>query len=225
TVKKWRIEDKHGQYSRLLQVEVIWHAPFCGPDKIDVAVGHLHNETAKKDNNERRRFFDAVAECCAGGARILGMDLNMALFGLVPEMAKRHVGVTLISHHYEWRPNGTCLYDTLGPWVVGPMNLKKSTILSPRCHALAGAYHPVLIDRAQPRGARGYKASQFVYNPPALVEGLDPSALADEINAIENDTWQYDTGSQEIARTFGLEPWAPVRMHKTPALAGRSSRA
>ncbi|MCP4244034.1 MAG: hypothetical protein GY772_26075, partial [bacterium] len=162
TVKKWRTEDRAGQYSRLLQVEVIWHAPISGQDRIEVAVGHLHNETAKKDNNERRRFFDAVAECCAGGARILGMDLNMALFGLVPEMAKRHVGVTLISHHYEWRPNGTWLYDSLGLWVVGPMNLKKSTILSPRCHALAGAYHPVLMDRANPRGNRGYKANAFV---------------------------------------------------------------
>ncbi|MCP4245070.1 MAG: hypothetical protein GY772_31405, partial [bacterium] len=54
TVKKWRIEDRAGQFSRLLQVEVIWHAPISGQDKIDVAVGHLHNETAKKDNNERR---------------------------------------------------------------------------------------------------------------------------------------------------------------------------
>ncbi|MCP4240796.1 MAG: hypothetical protein GY772_09580, partial [bacterium] len=86
TVQNWRIEDKQGQYSRLLQIEVTWHAPMCGLDKINVAVGHLHNETAKKDNNERRRFFDNVAACCAGGTRILGLDLNMALFGLVPEL-------------------------------------------------------------------------------------------------------------------------------------------
>ncbi|MCP4241718.1 MAG: hypothetical protein GY772_14255, partial [bacterium] len=131
------------------------------------------------------------------------------------------VGVTLISHHYEWRPNGTWLYDSLGLWVVGPMNLKKSTLLSPRCHALAGAYHPVLMDRANPRGNRGYKATAFVYKPPALAEGIDPSALADEINAIENETWQYETGSQEITRALGLEPWAPVRMHKSACAGGQ----
>ena len=70
-----------------------------------VIVGHLHNELAKKQSAiEMTQFWDKLADFCAGGGaggdgaggapalagggagRILGMDANMAMFNVLPEM-------------------------------------------------------------------------------------------------------------------------------------------
>ena len=70
---------------------VRWHAPIDGQWTVRVAVGHLHNEPAKTAGARRRQFFDELADCCAGGSRILGLDANMALFGVVQELFDRGV--------------------------------------------------------------------------------------------------------------------------------------
>ena len=77
-----------------------------------VIVGHLHNLLAKKrDAPEINDLWGKLAEFCAGGTdmhgqpykggRLIGMDANMAMFGVVQELAERGVGVTLLCHHAE----------------------------------------------------------------------------------------------------------------------------
>ena len=47
-------------------------------------------------------FWDKLADLCAGGGRLIGMDANLSMFGVVPEMERRGVQVTLLVHHMEW---------------------------------------------------------------------------------------------------------------------------
>ena len=82
-----------------------------------------------------RLFWDKLAEFCAGGARLIGADMNMCMFGVIPELLKRKCGVTLISHHYERdqesdydRLPSEFLYDSVGLWLVGPFNIEKQAL-------------------------------------------------------------------------------------------------
>ena len=78
------------------------------------------------------------------------MDANIAVFGVLPEMAKRGVGLTLLSHHMELNdPEIPCAsgghelkWDTLGLWIVGPLDIKRSSRLAPADHLFWGAAHP-----------------------------------------------------------------------------------
>jgi hypothetical protein len=54
-----------------------------------VAVFHLHNDHAQVDGLPRQGLYNALAECCAGGVRIIAGDMNMAFWGLIPEFAAR----------------------------------------------------------------------------------------------------------------------------------------
>ena len=46
-------------------------------------------------------MFNVLRNLCAGGGRIFGADLNMALFNAEGEMANRGVQMTLLNHHVE----------------------------------------------------------------------------------------------------------------------------
>ena len=95
--------EKHlqGGWSRVLLVQVKWHQPVFDRMEAFVAVFHLHNNHAKKDGEPRKGLYDCLAECCAGGCRILAGDMTMALWGLIPELSDRGVEVRLIAHHAE----------------------------------------------------------------------------------------------------------------------------
>ena len=144
--------------------------------------GHLHNNVAKKTRiNECKPFFDILAELCAGGGRILGADLNMAAFNAVEEMAKRHVGLTLLNHHCELvDPRGpydknSVLYDSMGLWIVGPFDIQRTRIISAAEHMFWGAAHPKEVTKRQ--CSCGYPAGSYTHPPPPpevlSVEGLN----------------------------------------------------
>ena len=63
---------------------------------------NLHNEHAKVGGLPRQGLHDSLAECCAGGVRIVAGDMNMACWGLVPELADRGVELHPIANHAEW---------------------------------------------------------------------------------------------------------------------------
>ena len=73
---------------------------------------------------------------------MIGIDGNMSLYRLVPELARRGVGVTLVSHHYEMEradprtPRATreaekMHYDSVGIFIVGPFDVAGTKLLSP----------------------------------------------------------------------------------------------
>ena len=103
-VSTWSETGRQGTgRSRLHTAVVRWREPIDGQWTVRVTVGHLHNDAAKKkDVKQRRQFFDELAECCAGGTRIVGLDANMALLGVVQELFERNVDATLIARHQEF---------------------------------------------------------------------------------------------------------------------------
>ena len=101
TVDTWANRYAGGT-SRLMMAKVIWRLPIAGEDSQLVIVGHLHNELAKVPKSPHLKdFWDRLAHLCVGGGRVIGMDANMAVFGVMPELAKRGVGLTLLAHHME----------------------------------------------------------------------------------------------------------------------------
>ena len=91
--------DKFGP-SNLLIVRIHWVQPTLGMPHVNVVAGHLHKTTAKAHrSDDLKRFWDKLSDSRAGGARVLGLDLDMSMFGLSPEMLNRGVGATLMAHH------------------------------------------------------------------------------------------------------------------------------
>ena len=87
-----------------------------------MVVFHLHNEHAKVNGEPRKGMYNTLAECCAGGVRIMAGDLNMGFWGFIDEMAARGVEVRLIANHGEWNIyKDVWHWDSLGIWVSGPM--------------------------------------------------------------------------------------------------------
>ena len=73
--------------------------PVFGKSEILMVVGHLHNELANIPNSPKcNEFWNKLADFCAGGGRVIGMDANMSMFGVIPEMARRGVDLTLLSY-------------------------------------------------------------------------------------------------------------------------------
>ena len=150
------VVERKGKYSKLMLVRFTWRVPINGATTTRVIVGHLHNELAKKTKAvEMVQFWNKLAHLCAGGGRgegrLIGMDANMAMFGVIPEMAKRGVGLTLLCHHMELADpestkNHTLKWDTLGLWLVGPVEIEKCKRVCPFDHMFWGASHPKSLD-------------------------------------------------------------------------------
>ncbi|MCP4240518.1 MAG: hypothetical protein GY772_08135, partial [bacterium] len=208
---RFAVEGKNRSVSRLLWVEVGWRMPMQGESTAQVVVGHLHNSEAKRECDARNRYFERLAQFCAGGARLLGMDLNMAIFGLVEELGRRGVGCTLVSHHYEWRYDET-LYDSLGLWVVGPMDVARSTILTAETLALAGAYHAILLDET-PQAARGFPPRSHAWPVPALCRRVDVGPLSSQITRADSEFVTRHADAPGMEDSLGVRPWADVRLH------------
>ena len=111
-------------------VRVEWRTPVFGKRDVLCIVGHLHNTVAKHRNSPNyKAYFGKLASLCAGGGRIVGMDLNMAVFAAIGEMRSRGVGLALLSNHHElndpdWQRPHILKYDTLGIWIVGNIGIE-----------------------------------------------------------------------------------------------------
>ena len=63
------------------------------------AVCHLHNTHAKISCGSRTSFLEHLAALCVGGLRFIGGDMNMALWGVIIELARRGVELHLCAVH------------------------------------------------------------------------------------------------------------------------------
>ena len=227
-VQSFRILDKlaipfHGKYSKLMLVEVTWRAPINEATTVKVIVGHLHNELAKKTKAEKlRRFWDKLADLCAGGGggegRLIGMDANMAMFGVLPEMAERGVGLTLLCHHMELAdPERTedpsLKWDTLGLWLVGPVDITKCKKLSPNDHIFWGAAHPKSLDLAWRSYDCGYPQACHSWPPPFECPAL-AGFLKAKIDETREELVGVVAGDKRCEKDFGIVPWVPAEMPK-----------
>ena len=79
-----------------------WHQYVFDSKETRMAVFHLHNDHAQRNGEPRQGLYKSLVECCPGGVRILAGDLDMAFWGLIPEMAERGVELHLIANHAEW---------------------------------------------------------------------------------------------------------------------------
>ena len=175
--------------SRLMMVEVKWRTKLGGRDSDLVIVGHLHNELAKKkDAFELKKFWNKLADLCAGGGRLIGADMNMAMFGVLPEMHKRGVGISLLAHHYELEDpddelNEQLLFDSMGLWAVGPVKIKDSTRCSRADHIFWGAAHPKNKKIKRCNFHCGFPVASHKWHPP-FVHTKMPAALAAGVDKV-----------------------------------------
>ncbi len=183
-LESWSSEEDKKE-SRLLRVRVHWREPLAGRSTFDLALGHLHNKVATRGGARRAEFFDELAAHCARGARLLGLDANMAAWGVCTCLAQRGVEATLVASHFELGREGEPLFDTLGIWAIGPLPAGRCKIVTPACHALAGAHHPSLLDgRAESNIHRGYAPKHHRFPTPdhlGLQENADLPEACEEI--------------------------------------------
>ncbi|MCP4241710.1 MAG: hypothetical protein GY772_14215 [bacterium] len=212
-------EAKHP--SRLLAVRVCWKQRMAGQETHDLCVGHLHNKTARKDNNNRQQFFDALAMYCASGTRIVGLDANMATWGVTQQLADRGVEATLVACHWELSPENEPLFDTLGIWAIGPIDRERCKIVTPECHAIAGAHHPVLLDGRDMKNIhRGYSPEHHRFPVPAYLASANLTDLLDTIDDIR--TAKENVSVEELPRVAGCE--APAGVRRSPPQAVHAFR-
>ena len=218
-------------------VKVNWRTPIFGLDHIVVIVGLLHNTEAKKTNAPGyTAFFDALADLCAGGGRIVGADLNMAAYGAVNEMAKRGVGLTLLSHHREMAnasddyKETTMQYDSMGLWIVGKFDIERTWILSTADNVFWGAAHPKARDIAPEGYACGYAAKHYKHSPPDLRSRHGVEEVDDLRNALEElreNVVIWNPNESRLKDAFGTAPWGKVHficIDDLPRLFPRTDR-
>ena len=111
------------------------------------------------------------------------------------------------------------LFDTLGVWVAGPLDVQRTKVISAGSHALAGAAHPFLQDGAKHwHTHRGYKASAHVFPVPAHADRL-PN-LAAECRKTMEEKICVVTAADGVRDQYGLAPWKPVECHPQWFAAG-----
>ena len=85
----------------LMPVRVRWHKLVFDSKESCMVVVHLHNDHAQNNGAPRQGFYKALADCCAGGVRMVAGDMNMAFWGLSPEVAALGLELRLIANHGE----------------------------------------------------------------------------------------------------------------------------
>ena len=135
--------------------------------------------------------------------------MNMAVFSVVGEMAKRGVGLTLLNHHCEMADpilpydKNSVLFDSMGVWVVGKFSIETTRISSAAEHIFWGAAHPKCVGRAQ--HTCGYPASSYKHPPPPP-QVVDPEGLNDALRQLRETVRTYAVGSEECKAAFGVPP-------------------
>ena len=182
-----------------------------------MVVFHLHNEHAKVNGEPRKGMYNTLAECCAGGVRIMAGDLNMGFWGFIDEMAARGVEVRLIANHGEWNIyKDVWQWDSLGIWVSGPMP-KPGKSLTMMAHSRYGMMHPYMLDGKT--DIRGYPSSAYCiskYNVPLLDEVVNEAQLRELANWIRDHMDVYPKNAALAAHLPELVPQSAVH-----ALQGR----
>ena len=186
-----------------------WRMAMNGEETVRVAVAHLHNTDAKKNGTARKAFFDKFAELCAGGVRLLAADLNLAMFGLVPEMTKRGVGCTLSAYHMELK-DFRIRYDTLGIWTIGPMDIVRSCRIAPSSHMYAGGCHPQMLDVHIDNLQKGFFVDEHCYTSPQH-PNTDHHMIQQVLIEIDKEAEVHPANDPEMRGAFGEVPWHDVR--------------
>ena len=196
---------RKGETSRLALWEVEFLVAMCGQTKWRVVGGHCNAHLAKK-KDARRRFFDALRQLCVRGvpgldkygrkaweeglkegARILALDMNMSMFAVVREMQDRGLECLLASFHCEFnRKTKELNYDSMGIWLVGPLQADKCKWATMKHHCLAGGLHPYSeqhMDNLKDCH-RGWPASSYIDDVPEF------PAFAGTLEAVEK-YWKH----------------------------------
>ncbi|MCP4239191.1 MAG: hypothetical protein GY772_01380, partial [bacterium] len=204
-IDEWLSESK--PQSRLLCVQIRWTEPVDGNEFHIIVTGHLHNSAAKKAGQGRSEFCDRLLGYCARGARFLALDANMAMYGMISLMAARGVQLTLLAAHWEVGEDDTALFDSMGIWAVGPIDLSATKVLTPKTHAIAGAHHPCCEDATHQYVNRGFSVKSHAFPLPGhLHEG---PALAGPTGTIR--AHMVTTPANLMEEVAGCKAWAPVR--------------
>ena len=138
-----------------------------GEQSVILCAGHIHHEVGRHKPQQLRTFVSAFAGAIKRhGARLCGIDANMALFELSELMRKCGVQFDLAAHHVEykreWRPvhnlhhaevlrasarferelwvHSEALWDSMGLFLIGPNSGTLSCGVAR--HAVAGAAWP-----------------------------------------------------------------------------------
>ena len=150
---------KKGEWSRVLAVRAKWHHPVCDRMEAFVAVFQLHNTHAKVDGEPRRSLYASLAECCAGGCRIIAGDMIMAFLETDPRNRRHRRAVASrckprrVEHWLGAVAVGLVRYMDSGP------TPKPGTCVSMTTHSKYGMYHPFALDGKTEN--RGYLAANY----------------------------------------------------------------
>ncbi|MCP4239261.1 MAG: hypothetical protein GY772_01750, partial [bacterium] len=162
---------------------------------------------ARKAGQGRSEFCHRLLGYCARGARFLALDANMAMYGMISLMAARGVQLTLLAAHWEVGEDNTALFDSMGIWAVGPIDLSATKVLAPKTHAIAGAHHPWCEDVSHQYVNRGFSVKSHAFPVPGHL--LEDPALAGSTRQIRNH--MVKTPAHLMEEVAGCKAWAAVR--------------
>lgn len=196
--------------TRMLPVRVRFRKVQSTGQEIRVLVFHLHHEHAKENGQHRKSFYEKLTEYCAGGTRLIAGDANLAVFGMVPEMRKRGVQLTLAAVHSEYDEFiGKWKWDTMGLWAVGPVP-DPGLCMPVAAHAAAALLHPRMEDVDPKNLAKGWTVATHAryYATPDPDDFVTIDVVA-ESERVEGLRWRFPKGFR-LARGIDMIPWAPV---------------
>ena len=198
--------------SRILPCKVRFREPKSTGLETYVAVCHLHNTHAKISCGSRTAFWEHLTSLCVGGVRFIGGDMNMGLWGVIPELGRRGVELHLCAVHAEWSDaERKWCWDSMGIWAVGPLP-NPGTAMSIADHALTALHHPRMIDSTPKQLHKGYPKESYAYFAP------DPERFVrldmdTEFELVDSQCINHPKGVA-LAGDIPVRPWKPVRAHQ-----------
>ena len=197
---------KKGEWSRVLAVRAKWHHPVCDRMEAFVAVFQLHNTHAKVDGEPRRSLYASLAECCAGGCRIIAGDMNMAFLETDPRNRRhRRAVASRCKPRREEHWIGAVTVGLVRYMVSGQMT-KPGTCVSMTTHSKYGMYHPFALDGNTEN--RGYIAAYYnkAYQTPLAEDVIDEAAIREYSNFLRERMQIYESVAALAAHMPGLIP-------------------
>ena len=197
---------KKGEWSRVLVVRAKWHHPVCDRMEAFVAVFQLHNTHAKVDGEPRRSLYASLAECCAGGCRIIAGDMNMAFLETDPRNRRhRRAVASRCKPRREEHWIGAVTVGLVRYMVSGQMT-KLGTCVSLTTHSKYGMYHPFALDGNTEN--RGYIVAYYnkAYQTPLAEDVIDEAAIRECSNFLLERMQIYGSVAALAAHMPGLIP-------------------
>ena len=161
-----------------------------------------------------------LSELCAGGGRILGAHMKLAVFNVVDEMQTRGVGLTLSNHQCEMAdPNhpydqNSAMFDSMGVWVVGNLAIETTRIASAAEPTAATCHFGLVVDHCSVHQGR-YEHANATLTLAAGQPGLPRSFQLD----VFPGKWRHhakarpgvaDMPTVSVLQSAAMPPW-PVR--------------